>query len=121
MKVRFEDLFFENKEVFYLIVLLKHATVRAKKPWLENSKIATRWDNIYKRMIEEKAPLDIKDLAVTGGYIKEHLQCVRDAEISQLMLYLQRRAVVNVKLNNKESLTNLALKWIKKFRTIVRR
>lgn len=104
----------ENYRIFPLIILLKHATTIAKNIELTSSKIANRWQNIYRQMVNQNVPFEKKMLAVNGAQVMQAFPKLPKHMVSECMDALHRFAVLHPKKNTEKHLLNQAKKFCKK-------
>ena len=94
------------------LILLKQADYSACMDNLSIAPTCARWTALLKTMQEEKAPLTLKELAISGKEILENTS-IQPKQISCVLQKLLLHVAVTPKDNTKERLLHLAVSFSK--------
>ena len=91
-----------NKDIFDKLLLIKQADFSACRDNLEEAPCVTKWRAIYKKMIEEGAPTELKELKIRGDeLIAAGVPAPHVGKVLEELLY---DCALNARLNDKKTL-----------------
>lgn len=91
-----------NKDIFDKLIMIKQADFSACRDNLSEAPCVTKWNAIYKKMEEEGAPTELKQLDIRGDeLIKAGIPPQQVGKILQQLLY---DCALDTKLNSKKTL-----------------
>lgn len=102
------------KDEFYEICDLKDAIALENTNFTKKSQIAARWKKVFKQMKENKTPLSVAELNITGDDIIESVENINVKSIGQLLNSLLEYTLDYPSCNEKSFLIKQTLKIVKK-------
>jgi tRNA nucleotidyltransferase (CCA-adding enzyme) len=99
----------ENREQIEDLLKLKQADYSACKDDLSTAPTIEKWRAIIEKMKKEKAPFSVKDLTITAKDLME--LGISGKDLGQTLNYLLLESVKDPKVNEKEKLKRLALRF----------